>query len=110
MRINPISPIYRDRKREKDNDETYLKFLRAQRSAFSGRVPCIAAHYRTANNSGIGIKPLFSAIPLTHPEHAEQHRIGTFKFASRDWWEATVRIYQDRFIMAGGVIPPRYMV
>lgn len=98
------------RKRKVENDDKYLQWLRTQRSAYSKRWPTVAAHYRTANNSGIGIKPPFSAIPLTKAEHDEQHRIGTFKFAQRSWWEAMVMKYQTLFEMSGGSIPEKYRV
>lgn len=99
------------RKRAKPNDKHYLVWLRTQPSAFSGiSRNVIAAHYRTAKNSGISIKPLFSAIPLTHQEHIEQHRIGQFKFAGRNWWEETVKNYQLRFIMQGGEIAKEYKI
>ena len=79
------------------NDDAYLAWLRKQKSAFSGKRPCEACHFRTAANSGVGIKPLFSAIPLTHDEHLEQHRIGTFKFASRSWWESQCAKHLERW-------------
>lgn len=107
-RINPIDPIYRDKKRDKPNDSAYLAWLRKQPSAFSGRTPCEACHYRTSINSGIGIKPLYSAVPLTSDEHQDQHRIGTYKFAARDWWEAQVKKYQIAYEMTGGTIPGKY--
>ena len=109
-RINPICPTIRTKERKRDDDKKYLEFLRKQRSAFSNRWPCVAAHYRTAANSGISIKPLFSAIPLTNPEHQEQHQIGQYKFASKIWWEAQVKKYQLAYEMQGGVIPEKYRV
>lgn len=112
MKINPL-PVYEKhtkRKRKVENDDKYLEWLRKQRSAFSNHWPTVAAHYRTANNSGIGIKPLFSAIPLTQKEHTEQHAIGTFKFAQRVWWEAMVLKYQTLFEMSGGIIPDKYRI
>lgn len=112
-KVWPINPISRD-KRKKDNDDEYCAWLRKQKSAYSHRVAhrgrtIVAAHYRTAKNSGVGIKPLFSAIPLTNEEHLEQHRVGQFKFASRAWWEAQVSMYQQLYIAEGGKIPEKYL-
>lgn len=98
------------RRKETVSDEKYLAFLRKQKSAYSGRVPCVAAHYRTAANSGVGFKPPFSAIPLTRREHNTQHSIGTFNFMPKDWWEGAVMIHQIRFIQQGGVIPAKYIL
>lgn len=98
------------RKRSKVSDAKYCAFLRTQRSPFSGKYPTVAAHFRTAANSGTGIKPPFSAIPLTQKEHDEQHRVGTFKFAGRDWWIGQVARFQDLFIRYGGEIPEKYRV
>jgi hypothetical protein len=98
------------RKRSKENDKDYLEFLRSLPSAYSGRRPCEACHYRTAGNAGISIKPLFSAIPLLHEEHAEQHRIGQFNFFPRSEWEAFVKYYQLLFLRQGGSIPEQYRV
>ena len=97
MRINPIDPIFRHSHRDKPHDREFLAWIRKQASAKSGQTPCIAAHYRTAKNSGIGCKPLYSAIPLTNEEHMEQHRIGQYNFSPREWWESQVKKYVDAF-------------
>lgn len=81
--------------RNKGSDKQYLDFIRRLPSAYSGRYSeyledgtgrCVAAHYRTAGNSGVGCKPTYSAIPLTQIEHLEQHRIGQFEFMPRSTW------------------------
>lgn len=97
MRINPIDPIYRHTKRFRENDRDFLAWLRKQKSAVSGKTPCIAAHYRTAANSGTGIKPLFSAIPLTAEEHNHQHQIGQFNFMPKEIWERLVATYVAKY-------------
>lgn len=74
-------------------DREFLDWLKTLPSALSGRGPCDPAHYRTAANSGIGCKPIFSAIPLTRDEHRLQHQIGQFNFMPREWWEEKVRYY-----------------
>ncbi len=56
-------------------DKQYQAFVRTLPSAVSGQTQNIVyAHYRTAKNSGIGIKPVYSGIPLTYVEHLEQHQ------------------------------------
>ena len=110
-KIIPIDSVYRDSHRKRDNDDDYCAWLRTQRSAFSGcKRKIVAAHFRTAENSGIAINPLFSAIPLTDDEYQTQHRVGQFAFASRGWWIAEVKRHQQMFIIQGGVIPVRYLV
>ncbi len=91
MRINPIDPIFRHSHKKKQNDNAYLEWLRSQPCCVCGASPrSQAAHYRTAANSGIGIKPLRSAIPLCYPCHAESHRIGTYNFMAKEKWEELV--------------------
>jgi hypothetical protein len=97
MRINPIDPIYRNSKRKKRNDQAFLGWLRTLPSAVSGGMPCVAAHYRTAANSGIACKPLYSAIPLTDAEHKLQHQIGQYNFRPREWWEKKVEFYVNEW-------------
>jgi hypothetical protein len=94
-------------KHEKPNDKNYLAWLRTQPSALSGGFPCVVAHYRTAKNSGTGIKPLFSAIPLLQSEHEEQHRIGQYNFMPREWWEEMTGIYLRRWIRETGAEMPQ---
>ena len=85
------------RKHDKPNDREFLAWIRTQPSALTGRTPCIAAHYRTSKNSGIGCKPTYSAIPLTQQEHSEQHRIGQFNFMPKPWWEGKVEYYVSQW-------------
>ena len=59
---------------------------------------CDPCHYRTAKNSGMGCKPEYSAVPLTHAQHLEQHRIGQFSFMPRAWWERQVELHLERWI------------
>lgn len=81
------------RKRVKESDREYLDFLKTLPSAVSGKMPCDPCHYRTASNSGIGCKPLYSAIPLTREEHIEQHRVGQYNFLPREEWERLTEYY-----------------
>jgi hypothetical protein len=69
----PVTPKGKTSKRKKPNDRDYLNWLKTQPSALSGMMPCDPCHYRTAANSGVGCKPLFSAIPLTRAEHMEHY-------------------------------------
>jgi len=57
-------------------DALYQEWLRKQKSCLSGKQPCISAHVRRANNSGVGCKPLCSGVPLTDEEHRYQHQHG----------------------------------
>lgn len=102
-RINSIDPIYRTIKRKRPNDKSFLVWIRTLPSAVSGKSPTIAAHYRTAKNSGIGIKPLYSAIPLTDEEHREQHRIGQFNFIPREKWEELTEHYRERYFTENNI-------
>lgn len=79
-------------------DKRFLVWVRKQKSALTGNYPCDACHYRTAENSGVGIKPLMSAIPLTREEHRKQHQIGQYEFQPRAWWEEKVKYYVSEFM------------
>lgn len=113
MRINPIDPIYRVKKHKKKpraeeespwskygTDAQFLEWLRRRPSAVSGRYDyndgvgrCEACHYRHAGNSGWGMKPPYSAIPLTHKEHILQTKITQYKFMPKERWEYLVGFY-----------------
>lgn len=102
-----ISDLITSAKR-RGTDEEYREWIRRQKSALSGQWGlwlcdvgegrCEACHYRTAKNSGVGMKPEYSCIPLTAQEHRRQHQVGQFKFMSRDWWEEQVEKYLIRWI------------
>lgn len=92
--------------RAKGSDRQYLDWLRSQPSALGtgwdydwelGNV-CTPAHYRTSANSGTGTKPAYSAIPLRHEEHQQQHRVGQFIFRPRSWWEEQVDKHLKRWV------------
>lgn len=75
-------------------DKSYQAFCRTLPSAVSGQTQNIVyAHYRTAKNSGIGMKPPYSGIPLTYVEHLEQHQIGQYNFLVKPVWEELVIKY-----------------
>jgi hypothetical protein len=91
--------------RQKGPERKYLDWLRTQPSARSGRFSwsdgqpfCEPAHFRTARNSGIGQKPEYIALSLTHDEHQEQHRVGQFNFMPREWWEEKTRESLQRWL------------
>lgn len=109
-RINPIDPIYRSNhqkhgKGERESpwfqfgtDEDYKAWCRLQRSAYSGKsFEVVYAHYRTANNAGIALKPPYSGLPLTRQEHDLQHRIGQYNFRHKQWWEDNVKSHLERW-------------
>jgi hypothetical protein len=105
-------PIYqkglkssRRRTPEEIEDAEYLEWVRRQASCISGQYSeyvngegrCIAAHHRTAANSGIAVKPLLSALPMTNDEHLYQHRHGARGIATKDGWNKLVAIYVARW-------------
>lgn len=66
-------------------DKMFLDWIRRQPSVVSGKFGayndqgegrCEAAHVRRASNSGTGMKPEYSAVPLTPEEHRLQHQKG----------------------------------
>ena len=76
-------------------DEEFLEWVRSQKSAKSGKFSmfvegvgtCVAAHVRRVDlGSGTGIKPEFSAIPLTNDEHQLAHQKGDSAIGDDDWW------------------------
>lgn len=80
--------------RKKGPERRYLDWLKTQPSALSGQFSwsdgaqfCEPAHWRTARYAGTGQKPAYLAIPLTHEEHALQHRKGQSVIGTRDWWQ-----------------------
>ncbi|TAK97773.1 MAG: hypothetical protein EPO08_20830, partial [Rhodospirillaceae bacterium] len=68
----------------KQSDTAYLQWLRTQPSCLDGQFGYTvngegrneSAHIRRSNNAGIGIKPQFSAVPLTKIQHQQQHSAG----------------------------------
>lgn len=79
---------------EYGTDADYQAWCRKQPSARSGETKnVIYAHYRLASNSGTGIKPPYSGIPLTVEEHLIQHQIGQFEFLPREEWERLIYIH-----------------
>jgi len=79
-------------------DADYQKFCRTLPSAYSNsRDNIVYAHYRTAQNSGIGIKPPYSGIPLTWAEHTLQHQIGQYSLMSRERWEFLVQLHLEKW-------------
>jgi hypothetical protein len=81
-------------------DAEFQAFVRKLPSAISGKLPCVFAHYRTAANSGTGIKPEFSGIPMTDAENLTQHRVGQYNFIPRKQWEFLVEKYLRMWIQS----------
>lgn len=83
-------------------DDEFLAWIRTQPSAHSkefsefinGQGRCEAAHVRRSNNAGTGIKPEYSAIPLTHDEHALQHQQGESAIRDREWFDSQASKYR----------------
>lgn len=82
-------------------DKEYLEWVKHQKSARSGiysehhddgNAYCVPAHVRRVEHgAGTGIKPPYSAIPLTNAEHKMSHDRGDSAIGSEDWW-ARMRI------------------
>jgi hypothetical protein len=81
-------------KEEIGEDKKFLAWLRTQPCAIcKAYPPNDPAHYRTAQNSGTGCKPINSAIPLCRDCHSGQHQIGQYCFRPREEWERLVKFY-----------------
>lgn len=90
MSISPAQMIRRDLEEVRQTaalvgtDEQYLAWLRTQPSFISGkfsewlhgegRNP--SCHVRRSVHSGIACKPIYSAVPMTNEEHADQSNKG----------------------------------
>lgn len=78
-------------------DKLFLLWIRQQKSAYSkeyseihddGVGYCVPAHYRkVAHGAGTGIKPPYSAIPLTKAEHDLTHAKGDIALGDELWWD-----------------------
>ena len=78
-------------------DAEYLEWVKHQKSAISGdfseyhdtgEAYCVPAHVRRVEHgSGTGIKPPYSAIPLTKKEHDYAHQHGDTQVRPDEWWE-----------------------
>jgi len=79
-------------------DAQYLEWVRRQKSAISneyswkdmdtGENYCVPAHVRRVEHgSGTGIKPSYSAIPLTNDEHQQSHQHGDTNLRPEEWWD-----------------------
>lgn len=75
------------------SDAQYRHWISYQPSCYSGDFSewvngvgrSIAAHVRRSSNSGTGMKPEYSCIPLTHDEHMLQHREGESALVGLEW-------------------------
>lgn len=87
------------------SDDEFLTWLKFQKSAYSGKRDydqasyqsyCVAAHVRrVASGAGTGIKPNYSAIPLTDEEHKLQHLKGESALGDREWWDKK----RDKYVL-----------
>lgn len=98
-----------------NTDKDFQAWVRRQPSCISGCFSewvdgegrCEFAHVRrVARGSGVGIKPAFSGVPLTHAEHAMQHQHGeAYVLAANGivaddaaaWFEAKADEYWERW-------------
>lgn len=87
-------PITRDKK--------YVKWIRTQPCLVCFKTPSQAHHYRTAENSGMGIKPADEwCVPLCHAHHSELHKTGIKTFSGKygvDFREELTRLKGQRYV------------
>lgn len=86
--IGPKKPKPSAASKRPGMDEKHLSLIRQLPSCISGKGPCEAHHLRCAGGRGVGLKAEDRwAVPLTHEEHMELHRVGSKRefawFASR---------------------------
>ena len=80
--VRPPRHSPRKRRRGPARNWKYLAWIRTLPSAVSGAYGCEAAH--TGSDGGMRQKASdYSAIPLTHDEHMELHRIGREDFEAQ---------------------------
>lgn len=85
------------------SDSDYQAWCRLRPSAYSGKNGQIVyAHYRTAANSGTGVKPVYSGLPLTMQEHQLQHAVGQFHFMERERWQYLVESHLKAWARSTG--------
>ena len=73
------------------SDDMYLEWCEQQQCCVRS-IHCtgdvVAAHVRRiANGAGTAIKPPFSAVPLCHLHHMEQHHCGEGALGGKDWFD-----------------------
>lgn len=89
MRINPM-PVYlkgQKRKRAKPTDRPYLDWLKTKPCCVCGKAPPgVPAHVRLGGRGGVGMKPLFSAVPACRFHHDWQHQHGHLDLMPTDEW------------------------
>ena len=73
-------------------DDEFLKWVRSRHCCLCkgnlGLSSSEAAHVRrVANGSGMGIKPIYSAIPLCHTHHMEQHNQGEETMGGKEMFD-----------------------
>ena len=87
-------------------DKKFQEFVRKQPSCISGDYDyndgisqCEYAHVRRINRgSGMGIKPLFSGVPLTHNEHHTQHAKGESSLVSVEQMDKYAEYYRIEWV------------
>lgn len=102
---------------KKESDKKYLEWLSYQPSCLDGTFNQyqdgvgrnIACHVRRASNSGTGIKPKFSAVPMTDEQHHRQHKLGEAAILdiyldglhtideAKEWFDNQVKIHLEKW-------------
>lgn len=79
-------------------DVEFTGYLRGRPCAYCGNEPSEVAHVRrVANGAGTGVKPPYSAIPLCHQHHAEQHQRGESALGGKDWFDRKLIEYLENW-------------
>lgn len=91
-----IPPALLERAVAKGTDAEYQAYIRLFPSVLTyrygewlhGEGRCEVSHWRAVSNgAGVGVKPPYSAVPLTHEEHHYTHQKGSSYFNPHEWWE-----------------------
>ena len=92
-------------------DEAYQAWCRTQQCALTGLTPTEYAHVRRAGEAGVGYKPKYMGIPLTHEAHAYQHQHGeaaclqhykmkTGDLNPKEWFEHQVQYFVKTWLVS----------
>lgn len=102
----PKKPSDPHRRRLLKLDEEFRLWLSYQPSCIDGSWSewdgeawrSIACHVRRVPDCGVGIKPLFSAVPMSFSQHAKQHQLGETALLPQAEFEARAGEYVARWL------------
>lgn len=92
---------------QQKRDEQFREWISRQPSCISntygeyldsGEGRNIACHVRrVSKGAGVGTKPLFFCVPMTHEEHMNTHRFGERYYHTPQWFEKRAEEYFQRW-------------